>query len=242
MVLVSCGLREGVVLCLEHEGRGKGGERGLGLRQRGAVDIARGGNACPVAQRLGEVLAAFQLRGGLRRAEYGNVGSAQGIGQAIDQRGFGPDHHEADGVLFAEGDNGGVVRGIQRHQLRTFGHAGVAGGSVEFTPTFGHGSGLRQLPAQGMFAATAAEDQDVHGTHSVLALSARRSKLAHRQEQARHDVRPDRRSPSRHERARILGHRDIERDQTRDRGRVFPYPHPWRGGPRQPSALGAYLS
>jgi hypothetical protein len=111
-----------------------------------------------VAQSLGEALGPFKLRRLGRGAKHGHTGGAQAVGQAIDQRRFGTDHHQADGLFGAEGRHRGMIGHIERDAAGMLGYPRISGrGENAFDLR-----GLRQFPAQGMFASTASHQQDIH--------------------------------------------------------------------------------
>ncbi len=110
---------------------------------------------------LGERLAAFQLRGRRRRAEYVQPLLAKTIDQTGDQGHFRANHGQRDALADRQPNQpidvidgkfdiaaSGLVRraGIaRRHQ-----HLGDARGGSEF-------------PGQGVFAPSGADDEHVHG-------------------------------------------------------------------------------
>ena len=107
---------------------------------------------------LGEALAAFELRGGIVRAEGGESGSPQRIGDAVDQRTFRADHDQTDAPCLAERDDGGVIGDIQRDQFGMLRDPRIARRGEQFLTK----PGLRQLPCQRMFAPARSQQQDVH--------------------------------------------------------------------------------
>ncbi len=128
-----------------------------------AVDAFIGGsrNPGPLAEILGKAFRSFQLRRLLTRSEYRISLHPQIVGEAIDQRRFRPDHHQADRMTQAEIHHGAMIRDIQIDQCRMLGYAGVAWRGIK-----GRKAGrLRQLPGQSMFAAAAAQQKDVHFAH-----------------------------------------------------------------------------
>ena len=78
--------------------------------------------------------------------------------QAVDQRRFGADHDEADGMLRAEIDHRAMIG--QRHVVasRMLGDSGVAGDRMQAIEA----RRLRELPGERMFAAPGPQQQDVH--------------------------------------------------------------------------------
>ena len=152
-------LAGGQTIGLDHHRNGKSVERGQRIRRAGCPDIAGGRDMGAGAQVLGKAFRAFQLRRCLVRPEHENLRDAQAFGEAIDQRRFRPDHDQIDVMLAAEQDHRAVIGDVQRDQFGMLGNAGIAGSSIEFLER----RGLRQLPRQGMFAATRTDQQDIHG-------------------------------------------------------------------------------
>ena len=111
------------------------------------------------AQILGKAFRAFQLCRCLVGTEDENLGDPQALGEAVDQGRFRPDHNQIDVLVTAEQDHFSVIGHIQFNQFGMLGNAGIAGSSIEFLER----RGLRQLPRQGMFAATRTDQQDIHG-------------------------------------------------------------------------------
>ena len=149
---------------LQHEWRVEMLERTPRRLQRSRAFVARGGDACALAQVLGKTLAAFELRGGLARPEHRDPLRSQIVRQPGDQRRFGADHDEVDMVLVTKGGHGLVIGGIQRDTVGKAGGTRIARCRVEH----GTGWGVGELPCQGMFAAPRAEQKDIHGRfHSV---------------------------------------------------------------------------
>ena len=75
-------------------------------------DIVRGRDAVRAAQILGEALRAFELGGRGIGPEHRNSGRAQRIGDARDERRFGTDYDEVDGIASGERDDRGRIAGI----------------------------------------------------------------------------------------------------------------------------------
>ena len=82
---------------------------GARLVERMHRAIAGGRDVRAVAQRLGERLRSFELRGRLARPEHREPGGAQIVGDPRDQRRFGPDHDQIDRVRAAEIDHRRMV-------------------------------------------------------------------------------------------------------------------------------------
>ena len=149
----------GQAIGLDHHRNGKAVERLQRILGAGRADIAGGWNIGAGAQVLGKALRAFQLRRRLVRAEDENLGDPQAFGEPVDQRRFRPDHDQVDVMFAAEQDHFAMVCDVQCDQLRMLGDAGIARRCIEFLER----RGLRQLPRQGMFAATRTDQQDIHG-------------------------------------------------------------------------------
>ena len=128
-------------------------ERGACAVARSDAGVARGGDAEPRAQILGEALGAFQLRCIAAGAEYGDAHRADVVRKPVDQRRFGPDDDEFDRVAQAEIDHAAVILRVQRREFGIGRGARIAGRGVElFEPRR-----LRQPPCQRMFTATRSE-------------------------------------------------------------------------------------
>ena len=130
---------------------------------RAAISIVeafplRGGDAGGVAQLLGEGLAAFELRGGARRADAGDRCRLHRIGDAGDQRGLGAGNHEVDLVVLREGDQGGEIQHADRH---AFGHLRDAGIAWR-APQLGQQRAGGDRPAERVLASTGSDDQNAH--------------------------------------------------------------------------------
>ena len=90
-------------------GSGCVGQIGLGGARVREAAVGGGGNARTRAEVLGEALRALELGGRLGRAEHLDPGGGQIVGEAGHQRRLGAHHHEADVVVAAEADDGGMV-------------------------------------------------------------------------------------------------------------------------------------
>ena len=115
---------------LEDIGRLEPVQRRQRFVQRMRMRVSGGGDARPVAQRLGKGLGPFQLRRRLARPEHRDAGAAQIVRQPCDQRRFRADDDQADGMFGAERDDRFVIARIERCERRFLGDAGVAGGGV----------------------------------------------------------------------------------------------------------------
>ena len=118
-----------------------------------------GGGAAGGADFLGEGLGGLEAGGGAAGAEGEDAALAQDVGDAFGEGGLGADHHEIDGVFGAEGEDLLAVEDVEGDAGRLLGDAGVAGGAPEAVAF----RVLREGPGQGVLAAAAAEDEDVHG-------------------------------------------------------------------------------
>ena len=149
------------------------GGQAVGLdhdRDAGLADEAPGGPGVHEAAVLGgrhAVLGAEVLHETLGAFEHGRRGAraegldafvAQAVDQAGDQRRFGPDHDEVDGVALGEGNLALDVFGADRHAVRFLGDPGVAGGAKKSLAQRRGGD----LPAQGVLAPAAPDNQDLH--------------------------------------------------------------------------------
>ena len=143
-------LARGEAVRLDDDGIAEGGGEG-GLRVATIVDadIAGGRDVGAAAQILSEALRSFQLRGGLVGAEDGDAGGAQAVGKPVDQRRFGADHDQANGLRPHEIDHRGVIRRVEGDARRMVRDAGVAWRGIERI----EGRRLRQFPRQCVFAA-----------------------------------------------------------------------------------------
>ena len=91
------------------------------------------------------------------------------IGNTGNQRGFRADHHKADRVLGAKGDDRVVVGDIDVDTFRLSGNAGIAGRAIELVENRGGGD----LPSQRMLASAGADQKHIHGCHPPCPHSAR---------------------------------------------------------------------
>jgi len=121
-------------------------------------------NAGRVAQFLGERLAAFELRGGLRRPDAGDAGGLHRVGDAGDQGGFRAGDDEVDRVVAREGDESRNVHCADRDAGGDSGNAGVAGRAPEFREQRTGGD----RPAQRVLASARSDHQHAHRRTSSL--------------------------------------------------------------------------
>ncbi len=134
----------------------------VGVRRGGIGEGAErgGGDAVTRHELLGEILGAFKLGGGLRRAEDLQPGGAERIDHARRQRRFGADHGEARCR-----SRGGQTRpatgiAVKRHvDEAVFRRRAAIAGRDE---NLGNAGGLRELPRQSVFASAGADDEEFH--------------------------------------------------------------------------------
>ena len=133
----------------------------IGAGVRGVVERGeRGGrDAILIHELLGEILAAFELGGGLRGAEDRDAFRADQVGRAVAQGRFRADDHEVDAVRGGPVGNGGPVgAGDVRRAFGDLGDAGTAGDAHQ---AFRFRAEL-QTAADRVFAAAASEHEDIH--------------------------------------------------------------------------------
>ena len=132
----------------------------LGRLGVGKALVLCGGDVVLLEEVLEETLGALEPGSVLGRAEARDVGSDEGIGDAVDEGRLGTDHDEADIVVLAEFDDGCVVGFLDVHDLNAVldDDAGVAGRAEELATS----GALLEAPAQGVLAPAAADDEDVH--------------------------------------------------------------------------------
>ena len=91
-----------------------------------------GGNAGRIHDPLGEGLAALEGGGGLVRAEDGDSGGAELVGDAGDERGLGADDNEFDLVVASVVTHDRAVGGVEGDHLDIGRDARVAGRGGDF--------------------------------------------------------------------------------------------------------------
>lgn len=106
-------------------------ERLVDLRRVGAHVRAGGGHAGAGHDVLGERLGALQLGGLAGRAEDGDAGGADRIGDTGDQGCLGSDDNEVGLQLLGEDGDRRAVEGVDRVQLGDLGDTCVAGSTVQ---------------------------------------------------------------------------------------------------------------
>ena len=82
---------------------------------------------------------------------------------ALDQRNFRADDHEADPILGAEGFHRLLVAHVEGDELRMIRYPRIARRGEQRVAFASQQPGLRQLPCQRMFAPARAQQQDIHG-------------------------------------------------------------------------------
>ena len=107
---------------------------------------------------LGEVLGAFELRGGLRRAEDAQAGGAELVDDAGGERGFGTHDREGDVVALDEFDQLVDVGDRKVFKTGRQGRAGIAGSHENF----GHAIALSEAPGESVFTTAVANNEKVH--------------------------------------------------------------------------------
>ena len=120
--------------------------------------IGGGGDVVPGADILGEALGAFKLGREFRGAEDLDADGAEIIGKACDQRALRPHHDQGDGLGFAKCDDCPVIADIDISDAGELCYAGIAGGAKQRVAQRAGGD----RPGQRMFAATGANEKNVH--------------------------------------------------------------------------------
>ena len=151
-------LAQGQAVGLHHRGQGAGLHIGQGGFRTVKYLVGGGGDAVAPHQVLGKHFAALDGGGVLRGAEAEDPGGLQSVHRPQHQGIVGGHHGEIHRVGPHELHNGGDVLGADGHALGVGGDAAVAGQGVD---------GLRpwvllELLNDGVFAASAANDQNVH--------------------------------------------------------------------------------
>ena len=111
-------------------------------------------------QRLRESFVTFNLRCGFRRPEHGATFRPKHISDAIDEWVLRTDHDEIDVIVIAPPRHAECVGHVHLHRARLaeFGQAGIAGMG---DPQRSQPRRLFELPRQGVFASTAADEQHI---------------------------------------------------------------------------------
>ena len=137
---------------LDDDGGAEAVELFVDLFKAGAEGVGRGGDVVAAHEVLGEGLAGFEHGGGLGGAEDAATIGGKCVDEAEGERHFGADDRDGrvdDGYEVEEGWEAGYVDG---ETLCDLGYAAVAGGAKDF----GDAGGVRERPADGVLAATAA--------------------------------------------------------------------------------------
>ena len=140
----------GEAVRLEDAGRSRNGER-LGRRDAG----------CP-HHVLGELLRSFDPGGGGARAEHGDPGVAQLVGNAGNERRLRADHDEVDVECAGKREQALAVLRSDRVTRAEAGDARIPGRRVELSQLVR----LAQLPGERVLAPPGADQQHLHRPHS----------------------------------------------------------------------------
>ena len=138
---------------LHHHGQGllgDIGERAFGIL---AALVGGGRNTELGTEILGETFRPLQPRRCFGRPEHFDLCGGEIVGEASHQRPLRPHHHEADVVVDAELDDGGMVVDVDVGDLGDLGNAGVAGRAVDAAEQ----GACRNRPGQGVLAAAGAD-------------------------------------------------------------------------------------
>ena len=117
-----------------------------------------GGDAVPVAERLGERLRALQPRRRRRRPERLDAGRPQPVDQPQHQRHLRPDHDQPHTLALRQCHEPAHIVGLDRHAARHVGDPGIARRAHHLV----HQRRGGQRPAQRVLAPAAAHDQHLH--------------------------------------------------------------------------------
>ena len=130
---------------------------GIGI---GEALVAGRGDGMPGQEILGKGLGTFQLRRRLPGSKAGQARRREQIADAQNQRHFRADDGQIDMMRLGKPEQVRRIIGGDRY----IGHLGFQGGAriARRDVDIADPAGLRHLPGQGMFAATAANDQDIH--------------------------------------------------------------------------------
>ncbi len=126
--------------------------------------VLGGGDVVACHELLGEVLGAFDLGGGLVRAERLDAGGFEIVDDAFDQRHFRSDEHPVVLVAAHEFDERGVVRqaalrGADAIEL----HAGIAGGDGHLVDA----AAAHERVGDGVLTRAGTDDQNLL-THNLV--------------------------------------------------------------------------
>ena len=160
-------LASGQTVGLDHDRGALLLDVGMGRHRVGESLVGRGRDAMALHEGLGKGLGALQLRCRSGRAEDAQTMGPKLIHHAGRQRAFGADHGQANFFVGSPGPQGLDVGDGHIFQVRVERRAAIAGRDIDLL----HPGRLRQLPGQRMFAAAAANHQDIHAsTPSIWAL------------------------------------------------------------------------
>ena len=131
-------------------------------RGPGLLELRRRGDARCLHDLLREGLGAFDLGRRRARAEDGDAGVAEVVGEPGDERRLRPDDDEVDAELVAEPEQRLRVVRPERVAGAEAGDARVAGGGVQVAEP----RALGDLPRERVLAPARADDEDVHAGES----------------------------------------------------------------------------
>ena len=143
---------------LDDDGRAVLVDEGVGRLGVGEGFIEGRGDAMALHEVLGKSLGAFQLRGLLRGAEDAQATGPELVHDTGGQRGLRANHRQHDLVGLGEIGQRLDVGDGHVDQARIARRAAIARGHIDLARL----GRLSQLPGQGVFTATRANDEDVH--------------------------------------------------------------------------------
>lgn len=152
-------LARGKSVGLDDDRRAALRDEGLGVVRALKGAVLGGRDAVPRHEAFREILGRLELRCGTRRSEDFEPRVAKDIDDARGERRFGPDHGEMDFLLAREVDERRQL-GDRRILEPVFARRAAVAGRDEY---FLHARALRQLPRDGVLAATRADDEKLHG-------------------------------------------------------------------------------
>ena len=123
-------------------------------------DVIGGRNAVGPAQILGEALRAFEPGRRSSGAEHGDPRSSKRIGDAGDQRRFGPDHDEIDSRAPPQFHDCLGIAGIECDTIRPSRNAGIPGRGNQLAAA----RRLPKAPGERILAAARAQKQYIDGS------------------------------------------------------------------------------
>ena len=141
-------------------------QRAVGFRLGGIGETSVGGRRDVelAAQILGETLGAFELRRCTRWAEHLEAGCLQIVGDARNQRRLWPNHDEIDLEFFGKPNDRRMIGQIDRHALRDFSNAGVAGRTIQLAQ---QRTGTDR-PCQRVLTPAGTENKHVHALSTLI--------------------------------------------------------------------------